>query len=39
MRRKKLQSIGIMVIKSKEQGQLSTPADILGDNLIPNSVH
>ena len=30
-----LQSIGIIVIKSRKQGQSSTPADILVDNLIP----
>jgi len=32
-----LQSIGIIVIKVEKQGQSSTPADILVDNLIPNS--
>jgi len=34
-----LQSIGIIAIKSSEKRQSSTPADILVDNLIPNSVH
>jgi len=34
-----LQSIGIIAVKVEEQGQLSTPADILVDSLIPNSVH
>ena len=34
-----LQSIGIIAIKVVKQGQSSTPADILVDNLIPNSVH
>ena len=34
-----LRSIGIIVIKSSDQGQSSTPADILVDNLIPTPVH
>ena len=34
-----LKSIGIITIKVEKQGQSSTPADILVDNLIPNSVH
>ena len=32
-----LQSIGIIVIKVVKQGQSSTPADILVDNLISPS--
>ena len=35
-----LQSIGIIAIESSEKrAVISTPADILVDNLIPNSVH
>ena len=37
-----LQSIGIIVIKSRETRAvtyLATPADILLDNLIPNSIY
>ena len=34
-----LQSIGIIVMNVQKQGQSSTPAGVLVDNLIPNSVH
>ena len=31
--------LGIIAIKVEKQGQSSTPADILVDNLIPNLIH